>query len=327
MTEFLRTPDSNFEQLADFAHAPHYHAWQDLRMHYVDAGPRDGQPILLLHGMPTWSYLYRTIIPPLVAAGYRCIAPDHMGFGRSDKPVDIHWYSIARHTEILTSLVAALDLRDAILVCQDWGGPIGLAQAAMMPERFARLVIMNTWLHHDGFEYTPAIRNWNRNWLEGGLFHREKPQIGLLMAMSAGLVDRTSALRGIASGSVPQLAPAAQAIFDAYTAPFRGLPDAAFNGLRRFPLSIPLNVDAFDNGNAAAQALHYRLLLEWQRPAHFIWGVDDDVFTEQWGRTWAARMKATFDPIAGAAHFLQNTHGSLVAAHILERVSGHARAN
>ena len=101
--------------------------------------------------MPDWAYLYRTLIPGLVDAGYRCIAPDHLGFGRSDKPTDPNWYSIARHTEVLTSLVTALDLDDITLVCQDWGGPIGLAQAAMMPERFSRLVIMNTWLHNPDF--------------------------------------------------------------------------------------------------------------------------------------------------------------------------------
>ena len=102
MTDFIRTPESNFEGLDDFYYEPHYHAWHDLRMHYVDEGPEDGPVMLLLHGMPTWSYLYRHLIPPLVAAGFRCIAPDHMGFGRSDKPTDPHWFTIARQTEILT---------------------------------------------------------------------------------------------------------------------------------------------------------------------------------------------------------------------------------
>ena len=105
MTDFERTPESNFDNLDSFSFEPKYHQWQDLRMHYLDEGPKDGPVMLLLHGMPSWSYLYRDIIPPLVAAGYRCIAPDHMGFGRSDKPVDIHWYTIARHTEILTTLI------------------------------------------------------------------------------------------------------------------------------------------------------------------------------------------------------------------------------
>jgi haloalkane dehalogenase len=102
MTDFIRTPDENFEDLPGFPYAPRYHTWQDLRMHYVDVGPEDGPVALLLHGMPTWCFLYRHMIPGLVAAGYRCIAPDHMGFGRSDKPTDVHWYTIARHVEILT---------------------------------------------------------------------------------------------------------------------------------------------------------------------------------------------------------------------------------
>ena len=134
--------------------------------------------MLLLHGMPTWSYLYRDVIPPLVAAGFRCIAPDHLGFGKSDKPGDLSWYSIARHTEVLTSLIGALDLRDITLVCQDWGGPTGLAQAAMMPERFRRLVIMNTWLHHEGYEYSPGIRVGTANGRPGAPFTGPNPMLG-----------------------------------------------------------------------------------------------------------------------------------------------------
>ncbi len=102
-----------------------------MRVHDVDVGPSDGPVALLLHGMPDWACLYCTMIPGLVDAGYRCIARDHLGFGRSDKPTDPNWYSIARHTEVLTSLITTLDLRDITLVCQDWGGPIGLAQSGL----------------------------------------------------------------------------------------------------------------------------------------------------------------------------------------------------
>jgi len=320
MTQYVRTPDENFEGLKNFAFRPHYHRWQDLRLHYLDEGPADGPVMLLLHGMPTWSYLYRDIIPPLLAAGYRCVAPDHMGFGRSDKPTDIHWYTIARHTEILTTLITGLDLRNITLVCQDWGGPIGLAQAVTMPERFARLVIMNTWLHHPEYEYSEAIRNWNRNWHDGGIFCREKPNVGLLMAMSAGLVSREVAFPALLSGSAPALSGVAADMCRAYLAPVHGLPDEAYNGLRRFPLSIPL--DSYDNGNGAAQTHHYRTLLDWRKPVNFIWGCADDVFTEAWGREWASRMRASFDAIADAGHFLQNTHGEVVARRILDR-AGH----
>lgn len=323
MTDFLRTPDENFAGLQGYDFAPHYHQWQDLRMHYLDEGPRDGPVMLLLHGMPTWSYLYRDVIPPLVAAGYRCIAPDHLGFGRSDKPTDIHWYTIARHVEVLTSLIQSLDLQKVTLVCQDWGGPTGLAQAAQMPERFDRLVIMNTWLHHDAYVYSEAIHRWNRSWQPGGAFQREYPDVGLLMLISANLLSAREAITGITSGTVPELAGAAKSMHAAYIAPFRELPDAAYNGLRRFPLSIPLDGgnDSHSNGNAAAQALHYRTLLQFPRAVHFIWGCADDIFTEQWGRHWAAQMGASFDPITEAGHFLQNTHGTELSSLLLERLA------
>ena len=317
MTDFIRTPDSNFDGLKHFAFEPHYHEWQDLRMHYLDEGPSDGPVMLLLHGMPTWSYLYRDMIPPLVEAGYRCIAPDHMGFGKSDKPTDIHWYTIARHTEIMTTLITSLDLNDITLVCQDWGGPIGLAQAATMGERFCRLVIMNTWLHHREYEYSDAIRNWNRNWHDGGLFCRETPDIGLLMAMSAGLLAQNIALPALVGGSKPEMSDAAADMHQAFLAPVKGLSDNAYNGMRRFPLSIPL--DSYENGNAAAQTHHYQTLLNWNKRVNFIWGCADDVFNEAWGRKWAEQMNASFDAIPQAGHFLQNTHGTDVAGFILQQ--------
>ncbi|MFN3239146.1 MAG: alpha/beta fold hydrolase [Pseudomonadales bacterium] len=316
MTEYITTPEDNFAGLKDYPFAPNYHRWQDMQMHYLDEGAKDAPVILLLHGMPTWSYLYRDIIPSLVAAGYRCIAPDHLGFGKSDKPTDIHWYTIARHTEVLTSLLVTLDLKNITLVCQDWGGPIGLAQAATMGSRFSRLVIMNTWLHHEGFIYSEGIRNWNQNWHEGGLFCREKPNLGLLMAMSAGLQSRETTFPALVSGEAPEFdSDAARHMHDAYLAPFKGLGDEAYNGARRFPLSIPM--DDYHSGNAAAQEMHYNILLNWQKPVHFIWGCADDVFTEAWGREWASRMNASFDPIPDAGHFLQNTHGKLVAELLL----------
>jgi haloalkane dehalogenase len=119
--------------------------------------------VLLLHGEPTWSYLYRKMIPPLVAAGFRCIAPDYAGFGKSDKPTHDAWYVIARHVETVAALIARLDLRGVTLVCQDWGGPIGLLNAAAEPQRFARLFVLNTWLHHDDFVYGTGIRAWRAN--------------------------------------------------------------------------------------------------------------------------------------------------------------------
>lgn len=316
MTDFVRTDEANFALLEDFNYAPNHHHWQDLRMHFIDEGPRDGPVMLLLHGMPTWSYLYRYMLPDLVAAGYRCIAPDHMGFGRSDKPTDVHWYTIARHTEILNSLIVDLDLTGMTLVCQDWGGPIGLAQAAMMPERFDHLVIMNTWLHHPEYAYSDGITRWNQGWQPGGVYCVTKPDLGLLMLRSAGLIDFDQFTAGFGDGEDLALQGRAAEMYRGYAAPYRGLPDEGYNGFRRFPLSIPL--DSYHNGNGAAQTLHYRTLLNWEKGCHFIWGCADEVFTESWGRTWADQMGARFDGIEGAGHFLQNTHGAEVTRLILE---------
>jgi haloalkane dehalogenase len=322
MTDFYRTPESNFDKLNDYEFEPHYHEWGDLRMHYLDEGPKDGPVMLLVHGMPTWGYLYRDFIPKLSSAGFRCVVPDHFGFGKSDKPIDPYWYSIARHTEVLTSLITALDLRDITLVCQDWGGPIGLAQAATMPDRFSRLAIMNTWLHHPEFHYSEAIKRWNKGWHEGGLFARETPNIGALIALSGGLLSREEAVAALISGAEPSFGTAAgKHVYDAYRAPFRGLPDEAYNGLRRFPLSIPF--DDYHSGNGAAQTLHFNLLRSWTKPIHFIWGGADDIFTESWGRQWASiYTQSTFHLIADAGHFLQNTHGNEIAERILSCIEG-----
>ncbi len=319
MTDFIRTPEQNFVGLDDFPFSANYHSWQDLRLHYLDEGPKDGPVMLLAHGMPTWSYLYRDMIPLLVNAGYRCIAPDHLGFGKSDKPTDIHWYTIARHTEVLTSLIIALDLQHITLVCQDWAGPIGLAQAAMMPTRFDRLTIMNTWLDHPAYEYSDAIKNWNKNWHDGGIFARQTPNVAALMVLSAGLATPAEMIGAIVQGTEPALTGHAATIYKGFGAPFKNLDDAAYNGLRRFPLSIPL--DNPDQGNAAAQHLHYQILLNWHKPVHFIWGCEDDIFTQAWGRNWATQMNASFDPINDASHFLQNTHGAEVCRLLLHRIA------
>lgn len=128
-------------------YAPQYFDSPDGRMHYVDEGPRDGKPVVMVHGNPTWGYLYRNFIPALVDAGYRCIVPDHLGFGRSDKPKDARLYQVPRHAERLESLLESLDLRDATLVSQDWGGALGFYWATRHPDRIAALCILNTAAH------------------------------------------------------------------------------------------------------------------------------------------------------------------------------------
>ena len=155
MVAFSRTPDDRFLAL-DWPFAPCYFEHADgLRQHYVDERP-EGETkgtFLLVHGEPTWAMLYRDWISPLVAAGYRVVVPDHIGFGRSDKPTDDEWYRISEHRAHFDALVDALDLQDIHLVVQDWGGPIGLCNAVAHQDRYARVFILNTWLHESATEF------------------------------------------------------------------------------------------------------------------------------------------------------------------------------
>src|SRR2546427_9877083 len=144
--EALRPPAARFARLPGYSSAPHYVEAGGLRIHYVDEGPRNAAPVLLLHGEPSWSYLYRKMIPLITAAGRRAIAPDLVGFGRSDKPVRREDYTYQRHVDWMRGVLERLDLRDITLVCQDWGGLIGLRLAAERPERFRRIVAANTFL-------------------------------------------------------------------------------------------------------------------------------------------------------------------------------------
>src|SRR6202790_360173 len=142
--EVLRTPDERFHNLPGYNFAPHYVEVDSMRIHYLDEGPANAAPVLLMHGEPSWSYLYRKMIPIITAAGYRAIAPDLVGFGRSDKPLLREDYSYQRHMDWMAGLLAALDLRHITLVCQDWGGLLGLRLAAEHEARFARIVAANT---------------------------------------------------------------------------------------------------------------------------------------------------------------------------------------
>lgn len=326
-TPFVRTPDVNFEGLSDFPHAPNYLTFEGLRLHYVDVGPTAGPVALLTHGMPTWSFLYRHVIAGLVAAGWRCIAADHIGFGRSDKVTDEGWYSISRHVAAHRALIQSLDLRDVTLICQDWGGPIGLAQVADMPERFARLVIMNTWLHHAGYDYTPALRQWNAQWQAGGLFEANIPDplsIGWFMMLATGRISPPDLFGIINNRSHPPLDPLADAARRGYDAPFEGFGVEAHAGPRRFPLSLPFYNP--EGGAAEDQARWHAALGDWRKPVHFIWGGEDAVFTEAWGRRWASAFpQATFDLLPEARHFLQDTHGAEIAGTVLRRVAEEQR--
>lgn len=215
----LRTPDERFENLADYPFAPHYVEVVDpaegtrLRVHYVDEGPRDAAPIVLMHGEPTWSYLYRAMISGLVALGHRVVAPDLIGFGRSDKPSEPSDYTYERHVAWMQAWLDVLGASAITLFCQDWGGLIGLRLVAAQPERFARVIAANTGLPV-GTGLTPAFENWLK-------FSQSVPELPIAQI--------------VALGTVRKLGDAEQA---AYLAPF---PDESFKaGARRFPALVPV---------------------------------------------------------------------------------------
>jgi haloalkane dehalogenase len=335
--EIFRTPEERFANLEGYPFAPQYHEYEGVRMHYLDEGPRDGPVMLLVHGMPTWSYLYRSMIPALVDAGYRCIAPDFIGFGKSDKVVDDAWYSIERTCLSLRSLVEALDLQRVTVLVQDWGGPTGLYQPANMPERFDRLCIMNTWLENPEFEFHWMARVWNAVWhpldTTGGprvkdpnLLRRAFVKVARRAMIRFGLKGDTQPCGAVASmvmmgdypGARPELR---QELYDAYEAPFPNVESKA--GARRFPLSLPFWNPV--SGDAEGQLRTWKTLLGWKKPVHFIWAHNDSNFSEKWLKTWAAHYpQATIDRVADAGHFLQETHGPQVAKLLLERIAAEA---
>ena len=300
---FVRTDDAAFDALPDWSYAPHYLDVGDdgLRMHYVDEGPRDAPVFLLTHGEPSWSYLYRAWIPRLVDAGFRVIAPDHIGFGRSDKVTDEGWYTIDRHVEGQRHLIEVLDLRRIHLFAQDWAGPISLRNACELPDRYERLFLGNTWLHHDGYEYTDAIRTWRELATDPARLGGDMPT-GRLLATSMRRDGHDT-----------------DALHAAYDAPFAGLGTDGKAGARRFPFCLPFAEPEL--GGARWQQRCFDRLRSWEGPVHFVWGDADTIFPWAGCEEWAAIIpRATSDRIAGAGHFLQeDAPGDCIAA-VLNRV-------
>lgn len=249
MIEALRTPDERFENLPGFAFKPHYleHA-NGLRMHYLDEGRHGGKTFLCLHGQPTWSYLYRHMIPLLVAAGHRVVAPDLFGFGKSDKPREDAVYTFDFHRDSLIALIRALNLQNTVLVCQDWGGLLGLTIPKKMPERFSGLLVMNTALATGDAPLTQGFLDW-RAW------NNKNPDmaVGKLMQRSC-----------------PQLSAEEAA---AYDAPY---PDLHYKGgVRRFPNLVPDNPDA--PGTETSRKARDFWRNEWQGKSAMVIGMADPV--------------------------------------------------
>jgi haloalkane dehalogenase len=279
-----RTPDDHFADLPGYDFAPHYREWNGMRLHHLDEGPADAPVFLLLHGEPSWSHLYTEWIPVLVAAGFRCVAPDLPGFGRSDKPTDDEWYVVERHMEAIADLVRDLDLRRIHLVVQDWGGPIGLRVLCDQPERFERVFIFNTWLHHAEMDYGDGIRLWRQ------------------MALDPGALGGDMPTGRIVAGSMRRPETDREAMSRAYDAPFHTVASKA--GARRFPFCIPFAEP--EAGNAVDQERCFRALPTLGVPIHLAFGDADPVFTYEWAQTWHAQLPgSTLDRIPNAGHFVQ----------------------
>ena len=279
MTDAIRTPDELLTGLPDFPFESAYRSFEGIRLAHLDIG--EGPPVLFVHGEPTWSFLWRKVIPPVKEAGYRCIAPDLPGFGRSDKPVDIGWYTYDRHTASVLALVDELELRDATVVVHDWGGPIGLRVAVERPERISRIVVLDT-----------------------GLFTGHQAMNDAWMAFRA-FVERTLDLPVSLLVRRACLNDPGDEVIAAYDAPFPNT--AAKAGARAFPLILPLTPE--DPGAGAGQRVLDALRAD-ARPKLFLWAESDPVLPLETGRRFAAALGGEIDHvIAGASHFLQEDAG------------------
>jgi haloalkane dehalogenase len=293
MMERLRTPDERFDGLDDFDFSAHYAELADptggeaLRMAYLDEGPRDGAVVLLLHGEPSWSYLYRFMIPGLVGSGRRVVAPDLIGFGRSDKPSERNEYSYARHVEWVRELLFDhLDLHDVTFFGQDWGSLIGLRLVGEHPERFARVAIGNGGLPTGDERMSEAFKAWQD-------FSQTTPELHIGNIVSGGCSERLSA-----------------DVIAAYDAPF---PDEAFKeGARQFPTLVPTSPeDPAHDANVAA----WTVLSAFAKP--FLCCFSGDAITKgadaKFIRMIPGAQGQAHTTIAGSAHFLQEENGPELA--------------
>jgi haloalkane dehalogenase len=288
----LRTPEEHFDGLPDFPYEPHYLMVPDgesgrLRIHYVDEGPKDAEPVLMMHGEPSWSFLYRKMIPVFLEAGCRAVAPDLVGFGRSDKPAERGDYTYNRHVEWMQNWLEQMDLKRITLVCQDWGGLIGLRLLAAHPERFARAVVANTGLPTGDFPISKAFLQWRK-------FSVEVPEFNV-----GAIVNR---------GTLSDLP---EEILEAYNAPF---PDETYKeGACIFPSLVPI---APDDPAAPANRQAWEVLSRFENP--FLTAFSDgDPITRGGEQIFQKRVPgAQGQPhtvVQGGGHFLQEDRGEAFA--------------
>jgi haloalkane dehalogenase len=290
--DVYRTPDDRFDGLPGYDFEPHYvdvpsNDGTALRVHYLDEGPRGGVPVLLMHGEPSWSYLYRKMIPILVGAGLRCIAPDLVGFGRSDKPTERSDYTYQRHIDWMTSLVEQIDLQKATFVGQDWGGLIGLRLVTAMPDRFDRVVAANTFLPTGDAGASDAFLNWQR-------FSQEVEDFAVGFIVSTGCAQKLA----------PEIAAA-------YDAPFPD--DRAKAGARQFPTLVPTSPD---DPASEPNRRAWDVLRQWKKPFLTAFS-DNDPITRGGDRAFQREVPGCagqpHTTIEGGGHFLQEDRGEELA--------------
>lgn len=294
----LRTPDDRFEDLPDFPYAPRYTTVRDedgteIRIHHVDEGPPGAEPILLMHGNPTWSFLYRRMIPGLLKTGRRVIAVDLVGCGRSDKPAAKSDYTLARHYDWMSKWLTAMDLKNITLFCQDWGGTIGLHLVSLHPERFDRVIAANT-----GLPLGEGESDFMKMWVGMMREATEFPWHMLTAGMTRKLTD---------------------AELTAYRAPF---PTPEYeSGIIQFPMLIAVQVD---NPGAPLNREAWARLASFDKPFLTLFGELDPV-----ARGWEKRAQEYFKGardqdhriIAGASHFIQEDAGPELVDHITRFLS------
>lgn len=287
-TDAVRTPEERFEGLPDFDFEPRYREADGLRLAHLDVG--QGEPVIFFHGEPTWSFLWRKVIPPVRDAGCRCIAPDYAGFGRSDKPTDIGWYSYDRHVELIAPLLDDLDLHGATAVVHDWGGPIGLRLAVEHPDRISRLVVMDTGLFTG---HQPMTEAW----------HAFRDFVERTDDLPVGMLVRRACFED-----------PGDKVADAYEAPY---PDAASKaGTRAFPLMLPTSPEA--PGAAAGQRV-LDALREDTRPTLTLWADSDPIIPPKVGERFCDAIgRPPPRLVEGASHFLQEDKGKEIGALIAD---------
>ena len=290
----LRTPDNRFDNLPDYDFSANYVDIDGLRMHYIDAGPRDAEPVLLLHGEPSWCFLYRHMIPPIINAGYRAIAPDLIGFGKSDKPTRQSDYSYAGHVAWMRQFIEQLDLNGMTLVCQDWGSLIGLRVAAENEHRFARIVLGNGGMPTGDQEMPKAFLVWRA-------FAKYSPWFPIGRIIQSGTVTELSA-----------------DVVAAYDAPF---PSADYKaGARAFPKLVPARPD---DPASPANREAWEVFRQWKKP--FLTSFSNrDPITRGGEKAWQNAVPGASDQahtkIRNAGHFLQEDKGPEFAQVVIDLI-------